>query len=261
LTTSPASPAVDAALTFLLDHRPPQLHLVIATRFDPHLPLARLRALGQLTELRAADLRFTPDEAAQFLNQVMGLSLTTDNIAALEARTEGWITGLQLAALSLHGHDDVSRRITSFSGSHRFVLDYLIEEVLEQQTEPVQTFVLQTAILDRLTGSLCEALTDHTNGQDMLEWLEHANLFLIALDDERQWYRYHHLFADLLRQRLQQTHPALVPSLHRRASAWYAQHDFTDEAIDHALQAQDYAGAAPLIRRYRATPPQNGRFG
>lgn len=241
-----ASP-VDAALTFLLDHLPPHLHLVIATRFDPHLPLARLRAQGQLTELRAADLRFTPDEAARFLTEVMGLDLAADDIAALEARTEGWITGLHLAALSLQGHKDVSRRIASFSGSHRFVLDYLIEEVLEQQPEPIQMFLLHTAVLDRLTGALCDALTDQANGQATLEWLEHANLFIIALDDERRWYRYHHLFADLLHQRLQQAHPEWVPALHRRASTWYAQHGFTDAAIEHALRAQDDAEAARLL--------------
>jgi LuxR family maltose regulon positive regulatory protein len=241
-----ASP-VDAALTFLLDHLPPHLHLVIATRFDPHLPLARLRAQGQLTELRAADLRFTPAEAARFLTEGMGLSLAAEDIAALEARTEGWITGLHLAALSLQGQKDVSRRIASFSGSHRFVLDYLIEEVLEQQPEPVQAFLLHTAVLDRLTGALCDALTDQANGQATLEWLDHANLFIIALDDERRWYRYHHLFADLLRQRLQQAHPEYVPALHRRASTWYAQHGFTDAAIEHALLAQDDTAAARLI--------------
>jgi LuxR family maltose regulon positive regulatory protein len=200
-----------------------------------------------LTELRAADLRFTPDEAAWFLTQVMGLALAANDIAALEARTEGWITGLHLAALSLHGHADVSRRIASFSGSHRFVLDYLIEEVLEQQPEPVQTFLLHTAVLDRLTGSLCDTLTDQSTGQATLEQLDHANLFIIALDDERRWYRYHHLFADLLRQRLQQAHPEWVPALHHRASMWYAQHGFPDAAIEHALLAHDDAAAARLI--------------
>jgi LuxR family maltose regulon positive regulatory protein len=189
-----AQPIHDA-LTFLLRHLPPQMHLVIATREDPHLPLARLRARGQLTELRATDLRFTSSEAAAFLNQVMGLDLSAEDIAALETRTEGWIAGLQLAAISMQGRKDVTGFIQSFTGSHHFVLDYLIEEVLQQQSESVQTFLLQTAILDRLTGSLCDALAGQDNGQATLEVLEHANLFIVPLDEERRWYRYHHLFA------------------------------------------------------------------
>ena len=203
-----AQPIHDA-LTFLLRRLPPQMHLVIATREDPHLPLARLRARGQLTELRATDLRFTPSEAAEFLNQVMGLNLSAEDIAALETRTEGWIAGLQLAAISMQGHKDATSFIKSFTGSHHFVLDYLIEEVLHQQSESVQNFLLQTAVLDRLTGSLCDALTGQGNGQATLEMLEHANLFIVPLDNERRWYRYHHLFADLLRQRLHQNPPPL----------------------------------------------------
>ena len=198
---------VDNALTFLLEHLPPQMHLVIATREDPHLPLARLRARGQLTELRAADLRFTPSEAAEFLNQVMGLNLSAEDIAALETRTEGWIAGLQLAALSMQGHKDATSFIKSFTGSHHFVLDYLVEEVLQRQSESVQTFLLRTSILDRLCGPLCDAvlLDPSASGQETLEYLEHANLFIVPLDNERRWYRYHHLFADFLRQRLHQS--------------------------------------------------------
>src|SRR2546421_8965240 len=198
--------AVDHALTYLVEHLPPHMHLVIATREDPQLPLARLRARGHLTELRATDLRFTPSEAAAFLTQVMGLNLSAQDIAALETRTEGWIAGLHLAALSLQGQQDITGFITSFTGSHHFVLDYLVEEVLGQQPERVQTFLLRTSILDRLCGPLCDAvlMDPSVSGQETLEYIERANLFLVPLDNERRWYRYHHLFADLLRQRLQQ---------------------------------------------------------
>jgi LuxR family maltose regulon positive regulatory protein len=206
-------------------------HLVIATREDPPLPLARLRARGQLTELRAAGLCFTSSEAAEFLNQVMGLNLSPEDVAALETRTEGWIAGLQLAAVSMQRHKDAARFIESFTGSHRFVLDYLLEEVLEQQSEDVQTFLLQTAILDRMTGSLCDAFTGQNDGQATLEYLEQANLFIVPLDSERRWYRYHHLFADLLHQRLHQTQPEQVSTLHRRAGEWYEQNGFVEESI------------------------------
>ncbi|MGB4975184.1 MAG: LuxR family transcriptional regulator, partial [Anaerolineae bacterium] len=198
------SKPVDQALTFLVEHQPPQMRLVIATREDPQFPLARLRARGQMTELRAADLRFTPAEAAEFLNRVMGLNLSAGDIAALETRTEGWIAGLQLAALSMQGQQDTAGFIKSFTGSHHFVLDYLVEEVLGQQTASVQTFLLRTSILDRLCGPLCDAVlgSPSASGQETLEYLERANLFLVPLDNERRWYRYHHLFGDLLRQRL-----------------------------------------------------------
>src|SRR6266516_7828748 len=198
---------VDHALTFLLEHLPPHMHLVIATREDPQLPLARLRAGGHLTELRAVDLRFTPSEAAEFLNQGMGLNLSAEDIVALETRTEGWIAGLHLAALSLQGQQDATSFITSFTGSHHFVLDYLVEEVLQQQPESIQTFLLRTSILDHLCGPLCDAvlLNPSVSGQETLEYLEHANLFIVPLDNERRWYRYHQLFADLLRHRLQQS--------------------------------------------------------
>jgi len=234
-------------LTFLLRHLPPGMHLVIATREDPPLPLARLRARGQLTELRATDLRFTPSEAAEFLNQAMGLDLSAEDVAALESRTEGWIAGLQLAAISMQGRKDVTGFIESFAGSHHFVLDYLLEEVLQQQPASGQAFLLQTSVLERLTGSLCDALTGQEDGQQTLEILQHANLFIVSLDDERHWYRYHHLFADLLRQQLRQAQPERLPTLHQRAIEWYEEHGFTDEAIEHALRAEDFERAARLV--------------
>jgi ATP/maltotriose-dependent transcriptional regulator MalT len=247
---------VDHALTFLVEHLPPQLHLVIATREDPPLPLARLRARGYLTELRATDLRFTPSEAAAFLTQVMGLNLSAEDIAALERRTEGWIAGLQLAALSLQGQQDPASFIRSFTGSHHFVLDYLLEEVLGQQPERLQTFLLRTSILDRMTGPLCDAvlMDPSASGQATLEYLEHANLFLVPLDNERRWYRYHQLFAELLRQRLPQSlasSPAdaesQVNELHRRASQWYEDQGLSIEAFHHAAAAQDVERAVRLV--------------
>src|SRR4029453_15029379 len=247
--------AVDQALTFLIDHLPPQMQLVITTREDPQLPLARLRARGQMTELRAADLRFTPAEAAGFLNQVMGLNPTGEVVTALEVRTEGWIAGLQLAAISLQGHQDATGFIQSFTGSHHFVLDYLVEEALQQQPESVKTFLLRTSILDRLCGPLCETvlLTPSGSGQETLEYLEHANLFIVPLDNERHWYRYHHLFADLLRQRLQQSFASSsgdaesrVNELHIRASQWYEDNGLEIEAFQHAVAAHDVERAERL---------------
>ena len=241
---------VHNALTYLLEHLPPQLHLVIATRDDPNLPLARLRARGQLTELRAMDLRFSTNEAAEFLNQVMNLALSSEEIAALESRTEGWIAGLHLAAVSMQGRDDTQSFIKSFTGSHRFVLDYLIEEVLEQETTNVQNFLLQTAVLNRFSGPLCDALTGQDDSQATLELLERANLFIIPLDEERQWYRYHHLFSDLLKLRLRQKHPDQVPILHYVASVWYEHNGFIDEAIEHALRAADFARMTHLVEEH-----------
>jgi LuxR family maltose regulon positive regulatory protein len=257
---------VDHALTFLLEHQPPQLHLVIATREDPNLPLARLRAGGELAELRAADLRFTPSEAAEFLNRVMDLKLSAENVAALESRTEGWIAGLQLAAISMQGHQDNTSFIQSFTGSHHFVMDYLVEEVLGQQSERVQMFLLRTSILERLCGPLCEAvlLDPSASGQETLEYLERANLFIVPLDNERRWYRYHHLFADLLRQRLRQQQPlhesiaspagtgdaesrALARELHIRASQWYEDNGLELEAFQHAAAANDIERAERLM--------------
>jgi LuxR family maltose regulon positive regulatory protein len=240
---------VDDALGFLLQHLPPRLHLVIATREDPALPLARLRAQGQLTELRAADLRFTPAEAAEFLNQAMGLHLAAAEVAALEARTEGWIAGLHLAALSLQGREDTAAFVAAFSGSHRFVLDYLVEEVLSQQPAGVQDFLLRTAVLDHLCGPLCDALAPDAPaaGQETLAHLDRANLFVVPLDNDRRWYRYHHLFGELLRQRLHQQHPAEIAGLHIRASIWYEDNGLEIEAFHHAAAAQDLDRAERLL--------------
>ena len=237
---------VNNTVTFLLEHLPPQLHLVIATREDPPLPLARLRAQGQMTELRASDLRFTPDEATDFLNTVMGLDLSAEDVARLEARTEGWVAGLQMAALSLQGRSDTARFVQAFTGSHRFVLDYLVEEVLQGQRERVRSFLLQTSILERLSGPLCDAVTGQGDGQGMLEALERNNLFVIPLDDKREWYRYHHLFAEVLSTRLRKE-PNLAPALHLRASEWFEQQGLRADAVRHALAAKDDERAAALI--------------
>jgi LuxR family maltose regulon positive regulatory protein len=245
------SKPVDEALAFLLEHLPPTMHLVIATREDPHLPLARLRARGQLTELRAADLRFSPSEAAEFLNKMMGLNLSEENINALETRTEGWIAGLQLAAISMHGHQDTAGFIKSFTGSHHFVLDYLMEEVLQQESEGIRTFLLRTSILDRLCGPLCDSVlrSPSASGQETLEYLERANLFLVPMDNERRWYRYHHLFADVLHMHLTAEQPDQVSALHRRASEWYEHNGSAPDAIRHALAAGDFERAATLVER------------
>jgi LuxR family maltose regulon positive regulatory protein len=242
---------VDDAVTFLLAHMPAQMHVVIATREDPQLPLGRLRGGGHLAELRVADFRFTPSEAAGFLNEAMGLGLAAEDIGTLESRTEGWIVGLQLAALSLQGHPDAPSFIRSFTGSHRFVLDYLLEEVLQRQSESVQTFLLRTSILERMCGPQCDAVLRDSagSGQATLEYLERANLFLVPLDNERQWYRYHHLFADLLRQRLHQAGGSAgdVTELHSRASEWYENNDLELEAFLHAAAANDLDRAERLI--------------
>ena len=246
--------SVNDALTFLLEHLPQQMHLVITTREDPQLPLARLRARGHLTELRAADLRFAPAESTEFLNQVMGLSLTTEDIAALEARTEGWITGLQLASISMQGQPDTSGFIKSFTGSHHFILDYLIEEVLQQQSESIHTFLLCTSILDRMCGPLCDAVlgSPSASSQETLEYLERTNLFIIPLDTERRWFRYHHLFADLLRQRLLQSvssrnEEQIVTEYHIRASRWFENHGLDIEAFKYAVAANDVESAERLM--------------
>ncbi|MHA7278130.1 LuxR C-terminal-related transcriptional regulator [Arthrobacter sp. MDT2-2] len=241
------NPSVRDAVVFLLDHLPPGLHVAIASRSDPLLPLARLRAAGDLAEVRAADLRFTPDEASAFLNGVMGLSLTHENVAALETRTEGWIAGLQLAALSLRDSTDVPAFIDAFTGSHRFVIDYLTEEVLRHAPLPVREFLLQTAILERLSGPLCDAVTGRTDSLRMLESLERANLFIVPLDDSRQWYRYHHLFADVLRSRMLARGPGPSAELHSLASEWYESNGSPDEAVRHAFEAADFPRAARII--------------
>jgi LuxR family maltose regulon positive regulatory protein len=241
-----ASP-VDTALAFLLEHLPPQMHLVIITREDPHLPLARLRARGQLTELRAADLRFTPAEAAAFLKQVMGLDLSAEDVAVLERRTEGWIAGLQLAALSMRGREDIAGFIRAFAGDNRYIVDYLVEEVLQRQPEAVRSFLLQTAILERLSGPLCDAVTDQEGSSARLEALHRGNFFVVPLDDNRQWYRYHRLFGEVLAAHLRAEQPDEVSALHQRASTWYQQHGSPAEAIRHALAAEDFNRAADLV--------------
>jgi LuxR family maltose regulon positive regulatory protein len=268
------APTIHSALAFLLDHLPPQLHLVMTTRADPPLPLTRLRARGQLTELRAADLRFTADETAAFLTELMGLPLSAEDVAALEARTEGWIAGLHLAALAMRDRADLPKFVAAFTGSNHFVVDYLAEEVFRLQPAHLQQFLLQTAILDRICGPLCDAVLGleardvrlgdiepasslkpqaprlSAYSQLILEQLERANLFMVPLDDERKWYRYHHLFADVLRERLHSSvDAARVALLHRRASAWYEQHELLPEAIQHALAAQDWERAVRQIEQ------------
>src|SRR5579884_26216 len=261
---------IHRALTLLLEYLPPQLHILLATRVDPPLPLARLRARGQVTELRGADLRFSAPEAGEFLGTVMGLALTASEMSALEARTEGWIAGLQLAGLSLQGRspEETARFIADFSGSHRYIVDYLFDEVLLRQTEDVQHFLLTTCILGSLSAPLCAALLHESPspehiaaGQEMLEWLERHNLFLIALDDDRRWYRYHYLFADALRQR-QSSHLGIpsASALHRRAAAWFAQHDLVEEAITHALAGGDFDTAAALLPRAVRPVSRSGKL-
>jgi LuxR family maltose regulon positive regulatory protein len=277
-----SAPVIHEGLIFLLENLLPHTHLVVATRADPPWPLARYRARAKVVELRARDLRFTPDEAAGFLNDMLGLGLTAADLAALETRTEGWIAGLQLAGLSIQGRRDVANFVRSFSGSHRFVLDYLVEEVLERQPPEIQEFLLRTSVLELVSGSLCDAVLSEREGargrggegvnrqesgdespseegspprhlatsQSILESLERANLFIVPIDDRREWYRYHHLFADLLRSRLQALLPNEVPRLYRRASAWYAEHGQVPEAVSYALMADDVEGAARLVEEH-----------
>jgi LuxR family transcriptional regulator, maltose regulon positive regulatory protein len=255
------APEVHEAVTFLLDHLPDRLHLVVATRSDPPLPLARLRSRGQLSEVRAADLRFSPAEAREFLTRVMGLELTAADVAALEDRTEGWIAGLQLAALSLRGitdPDEVAAFIRAFTGSNRFVIDYLADEVLARQRPQIRDFLLRTSVLDQLNGPLCDAVTGGNGGTRTLEDLERGNLFVVPLDTDRSWYRYHHLFADVLHARLLAEHSEQVPDLHQRASDWFAARGLVADAVRHALVAENFdrAGflmeqALPELRRTR----------
>jgi LuxR family maltose regulon positive regulatory protein len=252
------TPEVHDGMTFLLEHQPPRLHVVLATRADPPLPMAQMRARGQLVEVRAADLRFTPEEAAAYLNGPMQLELSSEDVAALEGRTEGWIAALQLAALSLRGREDVSAFIAGFAGDDRYIVDYLADEVLARQSAGVREFLLQTSVLERLSGPLCDAVTEREDGKATLVALERANLFLVPLDDRRQWYRYHHLFADVLRAHLFDERPDQVAELHRRASAWFEAHDDTSQAIIHAQAGGDTGRAAnlmelamPVMRRER----------
>ncbi len=241
------SPEVHDGMVFLLENLPPRVQLVIASRTDPTLPLPRLRARGQLVEIRAADLRFTPEEAAAYLTEGMGLALTAHDVAALEERTEGWIAALQLAALSMQGREDVSAFIAGFTGDDRYIVDYLAEEVLQRQPGHVHQFLLQTSILDRLTGPLCDAVTGQEGGKAQLAELDRDNLFVVPLDDRRQWYRYHQLFADVLHAHLLDEQPDVVPDLHSRASVWFAAQADLAEAIRHSLAARDFERTADLV--------------
>jgi LuxR family maltose regulon positive regulatory protein len=243
------SEVVIRILTYLLEHLPPQMHLALLTRTNPPLPLARLRARDRLTELRADQLRFTQEEIAAFLNDAMGLSLSAGDLSAIEKRTEGWIAGLQLAALSMQSSKDIHAFVSAFTGSHHYVMDYLVEEVLKSQPDKMGAFLLQTSILDKMCGLLCESIIDGVDGQAMLESLERMNLFLIPLDDERRWYRYHHLFADVLKKRLEQHVPGSLPKLHARASRWFEQNGLVPEAIGHSLAGGDLERAIQLIER------------
>ena len=241
------TPAIHDALRFVLDHLPGTLRVVIATRIDPPLPLPRWRVRDQLTELRGTDLQFTPDEAANFLAHTMGLSLTPEDTRTLTARTEGWIAGLQLAALSLHDAADAHQFVKALAGTHQHILDYLVEEVLNAQPEPIQTFLMSTAILERFNAALCDALTHRTDSAELLIRLDKGNLFLVPLDAEHQWFRYHHLFAELLRARLASLHPTAAAALHLTASQWFEQAGSVEEAIGHALAAKEFERAVRLI--------------
>ena len=245
-----AAQAIHDAVTYLLEHLPAHVHLVLISREDPPFPLARLRGRGQLAEIRADDLRFAADEVAVFLEKALGVQLSAQQLIELDRRTEGWIAGLQLASLAMKGRDDVAGFISAFTGSHRFILDYLIEEVLNRQTEAVQQFLLETSILNRLSGPLCNAVTGRTDSQAMLEQIERGNLFLVMLDDERYWFRYHHLFGEMLRIRLQRASPGITSTLHHRASIWLEQNGWIAEAVEHAFWAQDVERAASLVDQY-----------
>lgn len=241
---------IHEAMTFLIDHLPPQAHIALLSRTDPPLPLMRLRVKGQLHELRAVDLRFSFDETTSFFRQVMKLDLARDEIAALDAHTEGWVAGLQLAALSMQGRTHPGEVITAFTGSHHYILSYLTDEVLHGQSERVRRFLLDTSVLERFNASLCNAVCESDDAQELLQHLEHANLFLVSLDEQRVWYRYHHLFADFLRTRLREEQPEHIQLLHKRASAWFMQHELMNEAVEHALAADDPEGAARIAETY-----------
>jgi LuxR family maltose regulon positive regulatory protein len=251
--------AIHEAVRRLVERGPSRMHVVIATRADPPLPLARLRARGQLSELRAADLRFSSQEAGEFLRLLLNTQIADGDAAALAQSTEGWVAGLQLAALSLTNRPDVATFVASFSGSHEYIVDYLTDEVLDQQPARVRAFLLQTSILERLSGPLCDAVTGQVGSRQTLAQLEHRNLFVASLDNERNWYRYHRLFADLLRQRLEQSEPELVAQLHRRASDWYERNDLLAEAIDHALAAGDQERAGGLMQNAATDALRHGQ--
>ena len=247
--TLTAATTIHKELSFLLERLPPQLHLTLASRSDPPLALSRLRSQGQLTEIRTNDLRFTQQETITVLEKVEGLLLTAEDARVLEERTEGWVAGLHLAALSLKGRSDSSASIKSFAGGHRYILDYLTDEVLRQQPEVIQSFLLHTSILEQLSGPLCDAVTGQHHSQTLLEQIEQANLFIVPLDDERTWYRYHHLLSDVLRRQLQHSQHDQIAELHRRAANWYEHNGFLNEAVGHALAAADYDLAAQLMEQ------------
>src|SRR5260221_1226518 len=252
--------SIHASLAFLLDHLPARLHLFIATRSDPLFSLARLRISNQLGEIRTTDLRFSREEAAIFLNTIMRLHLTAEEIAILEARTEGWVAGLQLAGLSMQRQRDRSDFLAAFAGSHHALVNYLAEEVLQKQPEQVQQFLLHTSLLDRLSTSLCQEMIGDANSRAMLSRLERANLFIVALDDEHAWYRYHQIFADFLRTRLQQSQPGFVSTLHHRAAHWYQRHGYYEDAMSHLLQTQDFVQVAHLIEQSGEEVMRRGDF-
>jgi LuxR family maltose regulon positive regulatory protein len=252
------NPEIHAAVSFVVENSPNPMHLVILTRVDPPLPLARLRSRGSLVELRDAELHFTLDEAALFLKGVMHLPLTDEHVAALETRTEGWVAGLQMAALSMRDRQDLGGFVSAFTGSHRFIIDYLAEEVLNRQTQDIRDFLLTTSILDRLSADLCNTLTNRQDSQQVLEQLETANLFVIPLDDHRMWYRYHHLFSDLLRNHLKQTSPGRIDELHRSASQWYEDHNYLESALMHAAVLPEYHMVEEILCKHALSMIDHG---
>lgn len=256
-----SNPEIHDLLIYLIENQPPNLHLVISTRSDPPWPLARLRVRNQISEVRSKHLRFTKEEATFFLNEIMKLQLTVDQIERLEQRTEGWIAGLQMAAISMQNKDDVSAFLDGFSGEHRFVMDYLLEEVLNQQSPEITDFLLKTSILGRLTGDLCEIVTGNKNSLAILWQLEKANLFLVPLDDQRIWYRYHHLFADLLQKQLQVQQPDLISELHKQASVWFSKAGYISNAVNHAFETEDMDFAASQIETHTLTLIKRGEIG
>ncbi len=254
------SQEVQQILSYLLDHLPPQVHLVVGTRADPHLPIARLRARGELTELRSADLRFSLSEGGEFLYQIYGLEIQPEDVEKLVSRTDGWVAGLQLASIALRGCPDQSEFIQHFSGSHDYIVDFLTTEVLEKQPEDIQVFLLKTAVLKRLSAPLCEAVTDQENSQQILKELRLNNIFLSALDDENQWFAYHQLFQDLLTQQLLEKYPDDVPDLYLKAAVWCEEHNFINDAVDYALKGHHLDRAADLVESQAQTTIQQSEI-
>jgi LuxR family maltose regulon positive regulatory protein len=254
------APEIHQAVSFLLEHAPAHMHMTILTRSDPPLPIARLRGKGQLTELHTADLRFSTDEVEAFLSNMIDLPLSNEDILSLQKRTEGWIVGLQLAALSMQRCEDIATFIRSFTGSQRFILDYLTEEILKQQSLDIETFLLKTSVLDRLSSSLCDFVTERTDSQKILEWLEANNLFVISLDEDRTWFRYHHLFADVLHNHLRCSDPRLIQKIHQRASAWFEDHGYVGYSIHHAIAGKDRENAPRLVKQNAMSILMQGEF-